>query len=206
MKKIGLICLALVLAMGALGVGYAAWTDTVTIDGTVDTGSVELGIVKATGTLYQDKDVATVGFSFVDPIGLWECSVPPGAQAYAYEKLVVTIAKAFPCLTVDIAFYVGSLGTIPTHLQEIKVSDPTGELTFLKVTDPQDPNKLGYFYDTGDAEKEAIITVSLINLVSTQLHRCGADKADLILHVEQPAEQNHTYSFLIEIVGVQWAE
>ncbi|MBA7607285.1 hypothetical protein ES703_14444 [subsurface metagenome] len=40
MKKIALLCLALILALGGLGVGYAAWTDTVTIDGTVATGEV----------------------------------------------------------------------------------------------------------------------------------------------------------------------
>jgi hypothetical protein len=39
-KKIGLLCLALVLALGALGVGYASWTDTIFVDGTVQTGSV----------------------------------------------------------------------------------------------------------------------------------------------------------------------
>jgi hypothetical protein len=40
MRKIGLLCLALVLALGALGVGYAMWTDTITIHGTVQTGEV----------------------------------------------------------------------------------------------------------------------------------------------------------------------
>ena len=40
MKKLGLLCLALVLALGALGVGYAAWTDTIFISGTVNTGNL----------------------------------------------------------------------------------------------------------------------------------------------------------------------
>ena len=40
MKKIGLICSILVLALGALGVGYAAWTDTVNVTGDMTTGSV----------------------------------------------------------------------------------------------------------------------------------------------------------------------
>ena len=42
MRKIGLISLALVLALGTLGVGYAAWTDTVTISGSVSTGTVDI--------------------------------------------------------------------------------------------------------------------------------------------------------------------
>jgi len=48
MKKIGLLCLALVLALGAMGIGYSAWTDTITINGTVQTGKVCLKIEKGT--------------------------------------------------------------------------------------------------------------------------------------------------------------
>jgi len=44
MKKIGLLAMTLVLALGALGIGYAKWSDTVTITGTVATGSVVVGI------------------------------------------------------------------------------------------------------------------------------------------------------------------
>jgi len=42
MKKIGLIILSLILALGAMGVGYAMWTDTVVIKGDIDTGTVDV--------------------------------------------------------------------------------------------------------------------------------------------------------------------
>lgn len=45
MKKLLLICAALVVALGGLGVGYAMWSDTVTISGSVQTGSVDLEIL-----------------------------------------------------------------------------------------------------------------------------------------------------------------
>ena len=38
MKKVGLISLALVLALGTLGVGYAMWSDEVFIDTDIATG------------------------------------------------------------------------------------------------------------------------------------------------------------------------
>jgi len=41
MKKIGLICLAVVLALGGLGVGLAMWSETLTIDATVDTADID---------------------------------------------------------------------------------------------------------------------------------------------------------------------
>lgn len=45
MKKIGLICLAVVLALGVLGVGFAHWSQTIEIETTVETGSVNVEIV-----------------------------------------------------------------------------------------------------------------------------------------------------------------
>ena len=50
MKKIGLLALAIVLALGALGIGYAAWTDTITINGTVNTGTVDINAIYFSGT------------------------------------------------------------------------------------------------------------------------------------------------------------
>lgn len=44
MKKIGLICLAVVLAVGALGLGYADWSQTLYVDGTVQTGTFYVGL------------------------------------------------------------------------------------------------------------------------------------------------------------------
>ena len=32
-RKYGFLCLALVLALGTMGIGYAAWTDTIFING-----------------------------------------------------------------------------------------------------------------------------------------------------------------------------
>jgi predicted ribosomally synthesized peptide with SipW-like signal peptide len=51
MRKIGFIILALVLALGSIGIGYAAWTDTVTLEGTVKTGSVDINVVGYSWTL-----------------------------------------------------------------------------------------------------------------------------------------------------------
>ena len=55
MRKIGLIAMALVLALGALGVGFAAWTDTIIIEGQVNTGDVSLEIIGISHTdVYKD--------------------------------------------------------------------------------------------------------------------------------------------------------
>ena len=75
MKKIGLVCLAVVLAMGALGVSYALWSDSLYLDGTVETGVVDVSIVRiASGDPFggidygYDKDVAWTE-AFINPGG-----------------------------------------------------------------------------------------------------------------------------------------
>ena len=208
MKKLALIGIALIMALGSLGVGYAMWSDSVTIDGTVDTAALKIGIVKMTADLIQDKDVATMDITYEGNLGAWQppCAVPPEALTSAWDKAIITIDKAYPCLTVDLEGYVGSMSTIPVHIVSAVLSDPTGELTWeALVSDPD--GWTGSFYVTGDTDKVSIIKTRIINLVSTQLHgECAVDKFDLILHVEQPAEQDHTYTFAFVITGEQWAE
>jgi len=41
--KLGLICFALLICLAGTGVGYAAWTDTLTIQGEVNTGELDYG-------------------------------------------------------------------------------------------------------------------------------------------------------------------
>jgi hypothetical protein len=60
-KKIGLLSLALVLALGTLGVGYAAWTDSITITGSVSTGTVDLDIVDYSNTWVWKTDNVSAG-------------------------------------------------------------------------------------------------------------------------------------------------
>ncbi|MCK4580919.1 MAG: hypothetical protein KAU10_06170 [Dehalococcoidia bacterium] len=205
MKRIGLLCLAMVLALGTLGVGYALWWDEVTIEGTVDTGTVRIGIPHAyVSRLEQDKNVATVELGWEGPI--LEKEFPGLGVRTAYEKLVVTIDNAFPCLLVDIAFYVGSVGSIPLHITGIQISDPSGQLIFVQTSWPGATPLEGYFYHVDDPDQLPIIEVTIINLVGTQMHWCGVDKADLILHFEQPAKQNHEYTFEVKVIAEQWAK
>lgn len=50
LKRMGLLALALVLALGSLGVTYAAWTDSVYVVGTVHTGNLDADICGVSST------------------------------------------------------------------------------------------------------------------------------------------------------------
>ena len=206
MKRIGLLCLALVLALGTLGVGYAMWSDEVTIEGTVDTGTLRLGIFHTVvERIEQDKEVATVDLSFEGPI--LEKEFAGFGERMAYEKLKVALNNTFPCLTVDIAFYLGAVGTIPLHITAVNISDPSGELIFKRTSLPGSSPIVGYFYHAGGDPDEEIINVVVGGLpIGQQMHWCDWYKADLILHVKQPAKQNYEYTFEVKVIGEQWAE
>jgi len=123
MKRIGLICMALVLALGALGVGYALWWDEVTIEGTVQTGSVEISI-NATSETYVYKNLITseiemspvplVGGNllFVASATVEDVSVPGGAK-----KVKMTFTNIFPTeepISADVVLHY--TGSIPAHV------------------------------------------------------------------------------------------
>jgi hypothetical protein len=69
MKKIGLLALALVLALGSLGIGYAHWTETLQIKGDINTGWIDVNFMSQ-----YDND----GVNMIDPTGPgeWDFSGP----------------------------------------------------------------------------------------------------------------------------------
>ena len=112
MKKIGLISLALVLALGSLGVGFALWSDTLYLEGTIDTGEVEVCIVSIASDDTgldpgYDKDVAWVETAIID------C-----------HTATITIHGAYPSYHTYVHFTSLVGGTIPVRLQSINITNP----------------------------------------------------------------------------------
>ena len=122
MKRIGLICMALVLALGALGVGYALWWDEVTIEGTVQTGSVAISI-NATSETYVYKNV-TSGAMVMSGVPLAGADLMPVASATAADtstatekKVTMTFTNIFPTeepISADVVLHY--TGSIPAHV------------------------------------------------------------------------------------------
>jgi len=131
MKKVGLLILVLVIALGALGVGYAKWTDTVTIGGSVNTGSINLGILDTgtddasttadpqcgLGNNDENKNVASTTSTNGAP------KVPPcliNSTQY-FAGITETIVKAYPYYSPTFHFQIGNCGSVP-----VKIESPIG--------------------------------------------------------------------------------
>jgi len=212
-KKIVLLALVLVLALGGLGVGYATWSQTLYVDTQATTGTFAVGIGELTLSEepeHEDKDVAWMeGYLGGIIKGYKEDPLQPGVMVPYYEKAFVTVHNAYPSYVGHIVFTVGNVGTIPAHIKSFKLSDPTGELSWQWVVAPPATPSYGYFWKdfNGSGAYEAgeeVMRFALLNFVSHQLDPCSTIKGELDFHIEQPAEQGHTYTFLGEVEAVQW--
>jgi len=50
LKRIGVLALAMLIALGALGTAYAAWTDSIYVQGTVNTGTLDIDVAGVSST------------------------------------------------------------------------------------------------------------------------------------------------------------
>jgi hypothetical protein len=156
MKKIGLLALVLVFALGALGVGYAHWSQTLYIDGTVNTGEVKVALRDAgtnsgPQTLYPlfpewscppdvdagfdqeldaevcyDKDVAEITSTNVT--SKCEKEDPFGAGLVKwYETEKITITNAYPSFSPGWFTMITNCGTIPVKVSSFKIVDAAGD-------------------------------------------------------------------------------
>jgi len=140
MKKIAILALTLVVALGALGIGYAAWTDQVVINGTVSTGSLDLNVVNWSNTwVWKVPGTAYPGEIYVahqwetDPTNdqapagaitsnLW----PDGNMHYELaiadsdndgdDAVLITFANLFPDIDFTADFLMRYDGTIPAKV------------------------------------------------------------------------------------------
>jgi predicted ribosomally synthesized peptide with SipW-like signal peptide len=146
-NKMAAIFIASIFALSGLGVAYAAWTDTITIDGTVTTGNVDLVICSwfngdpsgpgdppdyysgipdwhcneyFIGAPWLDPEGKNVGWTVVTPID------PDGDGCY--NNIEIELNNVYPCYYTMVSIYPRNTGTIPVKIQKaiVKWTDSTG--------------------------------------------------------------------------------
>lgn len=99
MKKIVMLCLALVLAIGAMGAGYALWSDSLYLDGTVTTG--DIGLEWSQGIPYDTEPAAK-------DVSFGECFIDG-------DTLHLRVVNAYPCIEYHFPIDLHGVGSIPVH-------------------------------------------------------------------------------------------
>jgi predicted ribosomally synthesized peptide with SipW-like signal peptide len=152
MKKIGFIALTIIMVFGSIGAAYAMWSDTVTINGPVTTGTLNLtielepnpcneyywtdddgdGIIDP-GELHAGeypgydgvpKDVGSCTAILTDP----ETDLVTGKEGH--QTLSIVVNNAYPGYMVYTTFLLHNIGTVPLDVvlyqRAGKVTKPDG--------------------------------------------------------------------------------
>lgn len=100
-SRLGLLSIALLLSLGITGIGYAAWTDEITIDGTVEIGYV--AVVLSEGVSSGNVTASIVGHTI-------DIEINAGGEGeYEYRD-----------------FGIHNTGTIPVKIQDIQIESSGG--------------------------------------------------------------------------------
>lgn len=203
MKKIGLICLAVVLAVGLLGVGYAHWDDQLYINGTVQAGEFIFGILKDSVTTGDNEDqnvpIKEVG-DCTATLSEFETSVHHEPGVVVGKLLTFTVTDVYPCYELYINFSLKNAGTVPACINGVHIYDPNGELEY-------DPAR-GALVKAGGSPEVINITFTTKDggdwVVGKQIDPCQEVPVMLSLHFKQATPECAAYMLTIHIVAVQW--
>ena len=211
-NKMAAVFIASIFALSGLGVAYAAWTDTITLTGTVTTGTLkwELSGIPTQGDpgfdyncfwdldggtwVLMDKDVASTTVEY-------EAGEHP-------HIMTVTIDNAYPYYANHIGFKVHYYGSIPARIWKVRflVDDVLVEelynddwwvdpYVYLDISGPE-----------GVPDGNDDIEIWWGNPLEIQMHDCLFLDRSFEILVLQPAPQDDTLEFDIEYVCVQWNE
>jgi len=95
--KLGAIFLISIMALAGTSAGYALWSETLTIDGTITTGDVDVEWSYYGYEIIQEKEISTMDVTFSE------------------NTMTVTILNAYPCVWYYVYFDIHCVGSIPVH-------------------------------------------------------------------------------------------
>jgi len=227
MKKIGLLVMALILALGALGVGYAKWTDTVTMNATVGTGDLCVRWVNVSSTdpcspATLDQHVNLVGsnlnpipFTYaelctVGGLGIADGDKNVGCTTVAIDPndpriFTAILNNTYPSYLVSIAGHEYNCGTIPWKRTAITISwiDGNGQPQSLIVPDHTCVQLTGL---DRNGHNSPVLEVLWGNGTGEQIHPGDLHESSFYVHVMQEAAQGATYTLKFTAQVVQWNE
>lgn len=220
MRKLGLIIVVLVLALGSLGVAYARWSDTVYIDGEIQTGEVCWEYTSCSlldeipsppywvGEEYWYFHDYTCNNGFVPNaagaqfwhsdknVGWGSQKIEDLDQDGRKETLTTTLENVYPCYFNAQSFYLKNCGTIPVKVWKIFIEGQefTGGVPYLKLD------------LTKDGKPD--IEISWGNNWGAQIDpgTIYPWEFSFWIHVLQDAPEGSTLTFHITVWATQWNE
>jgi hypothetical protein len=205
-KKLIALPLLVAIILSIAGFAYATWIDHIKITGTIEMCGFSLGFDyletpspvekywnKTTGKWEpgeaEGKDVGSVD-AYFDPQSLYT-DRHTGKQGY--KKMIVELNNTYPCYAAFITFKVNNTGQLTANITGYTITDPTEGLTFAYNA------TLGWWEGRNATTNALVLTVRVVNNIPLTLEPCHAEKMEIDIHVEQLAEECHTYHFEVTI-------
>jgi predicted ribosomally synthesized peptide with SipW-like signal peptide len=169
MKKkalpVGTMFLVLVIALAAIGVGYALWSETLTIQGTVQTGEVDVEFSQ-----YPVEEC-------IDIQGVLTCPEPPEKADAANctvawsntstdpndngaNLLQITVTGMYPSYHCKVGFDVTSTGNVPVH---VWLPEPAGDIPDWVATNFEDCYPNGVQLHQGESTGKCTVDIHFTN-------------------------------------------
>lgn len=194
----------LVLGLLSAGVAYACWSQTLSVQGSVETGELD----------WEFTEVI-----FIDPPGIgnldYHCRdnfAGPSPRYWRGDKdvgstwaettddnhvVALTLHNVYPCYFTMVSVYAHNCGTVPLIIDRVILN---GEVT--QRESPTHPVQLDL-----DGDGNYDVEVWWKDGFGTQLDPCeDSPEMSFWVHVLQDAPQGTTLRLTIEIVAVQWNE
>ena len=185
-KGTALLLLA-VLAVAGLGGAFALWSETLTVDVTVETGELDAALAVLSSGDNEEDIAADMGEPdpSVKDVSSIQCNV---VDQYTIE---VTITNAYPSITYWCEIELSNTGTIPFKVFDIQ---------FLNDNITPVAEEFGFFDSLDALDNPSAFYVGF------QLHPDDSDSDYLVIHLSNDAEEGATYTATIEIMVGQWNE
>jgi predicted ribosomally synthesized peptide with SipW-like signal peptide len=183
---VGTLFMVLVIMLALLGVGYALWSDTLVIEGQVQTGEVDMAFSPC------ETDDDGIEDDGIDPggkdVASCECALSTGSieddSDHGNDQLDITIAGGYPSYSCNVTYDMTNIGTVPVHL--------------YSVTALYDVYAL-------DVEQDCWVGEESVG-IGYQLHPGDSVDCDIDLHVRQEAAENDTLTLHKEYLWGQFNE
>jgi len=178
-NKIGVIFIVSAIALAGIGASYAMWSDTITMNGTVTTGTfnVDWSLGEMGDNEAQGKD-----FSHVE-------------ATISGNTLTVTIVNAYPCITYWVDFDVHNIGTIAAHFGDFVV-DPIswhGQIVNIIPQPGYDPildvqlhpgvswlGQLTFHFTNTDGFQQGATYTFTVSLLAYQYNECNPPEGKVL--------------------------
>jgi hypothetical protein len=180
MKKIGLLLLALVVALGSLGVGYALWTQSLTVYGTANTGYLSASFNP--DVRFQSVPYTTSSFTITSDGKLDD------ADQLLNNELNIVLDNVYPGYSQTVTFWIDNNGTIPFYAS-VNPADITvlqGGWSGTPVTD--------VFTFNADINNEVIVEPGYYNATAYTLEiNIPGEDGPLVDETIDPDQNSHYY-------------